>query len=99
MPTPPGWFPDPLGGFALRYWDGVRWTDRTAVPAGAVPERREPFGTIPYPAALIMLLGTAVSLIADKFIVNALVRYRWPIAVYVIIAAIIGYLPLVLGCR
>jgi len=99
MPTPPGWFPDPYGGVALRYWDGVRWTDRIAVPAGAVPQPREPFRTIPYQAAVIMLTATAVTLIADKFIVNALVRYRWPIAVYVVIAAVIGYLPLVLGCR
>ena len=98
-PTPPGWFPDPRGGIALRYWDGVRWTDRTAVPAGAVPRPPEPFRTIPVQAALIMLAATAVSLIADKYIVNALVRFRWPIAVYVVIAAVVGYLPLVLVCR
>lgn len=99
MPTPPGWFPDPQGGIALRYWDGVRWTERTAVPAGAVPRPQEPFRTIPFPAAVIMLVGTAAALIADKYIVNYLVRYRWPIAAYVAIAAIVGYLPLVLGCR
>lgn len=99
VPTPPGWFPDPHGGIALRYWDGVRWTDRTAVPAGVPPQQREPFHTIPTQAAVIMLAATAVSLIADKYIVNALVRFRWPIAVYVVIAAVIGYLPLVLMCR
>lgn len=99
MPTPPGWFPDPHGGIALRYWDGVRWTDRLAVPAGAVPQPREPFRTIPYQAAVMMLVATGVSLIADKYVVNFLVRYRWPIAAYVVIAAVVGYLPLVLGCR
>ena len=99
MPTPPGWFPDPHGGIALRYWDGVRWTDLTTLPAGALPHAREPFHTIPVQAAVIMLAATAVSLIADKFIVNALVRFRWPIAVYVVIAAVVGYLPLVLMCR
>ena len=99
MPTPPGWFPDPHGGIALRYWDGVRWTDLTTLPAGAPPHAREPFHTIPVQAAVIMLAATAVSLIADKFIVNALVRFRWPIAVYVVIAAVVGYLPLVLMCR
>lgn len=24
---PPGWYPDPAGQSALRYWDGVAWTD------------------------------------------------------------------------
>jgi len=99
MPTPPGWFPDPHGGVALRYWDGVRWTDRTAIPVGVAPQPREPFRTIPSQAAVIMLAATAVSLIADKYIVNFLVRYRWPIAAYVVIAAIVGYLPLVLTSR
>ncbi len=26
-PTPPGWFEDPTGRFAVRYWDGATWTD------------------------------------------------------------------------
>lgn len=27
---PPGWYPDPSSGTAWRWWDGGRWTERTA---------------------------------------------------------------------
>ena len=28
--APANWYPDPIGGpGTLRYWDGVRWTERT----------------------------------------------------------------------
>ncbi|HVF53464.1 MAG TPA: phospholipid scramblase-related protein [Actinomycetota bacterium] len=26
----PGWYPDPTGGFELRYWDGAGWTDHVS---------------------------------------------------------------------
>jgi hypothetical protein len=29
-PAPPGWFPDPANGCALRYFDGSAWTGYTA---------------------------------------------------------------------
>lgn len=29
-PVPPGWYPDPRGAQAQRFWDGMRWTDHTA---------------------------------------------------------------------
>ena len=32
-PPPPGWYPDP-GGSALRWWDGVGWTDARHAGAG-----------------------------------------------------------------
>ena len=40
--TPPAsgeaaWYPDPADPTALRYWDGERWTEHVAMPAG--PER------------------------------------------------------------
>ncbi len=25
---PPGWYPDPVGGVRLRWWDGTDWSDR-----------------------------------------------------------------------
>jgi Protein of unknown function (DUF2510) len=28
---PPGWYPDPAGGWALRWWDGTRWTEHLTV--------------------------------------------------------------------
>src|SRR4051812_4193806 len=36
VPTPgtygggPGWYPDPLGRFEHRYWDGARWTEHVS---------------------------------------------------------------------
>ncbi len=35
---PPGWYPDPAGGGAIRYWDGAGWTDQFG-PAGRAPVR------------------------------------------------------------
>jgi hypothetical protein len=37
---PPGWYPDPAGGWRLRWWDGARWTEHTAVAAPQPVKRR-----------------------------------------------------------
>jgi len=29
-PTPPSWYPDPLGRHELRYWDGSQWTEHVS---------------------------------------------------------------------
>jgi hypothetical protein len=37
-PSPPaGWYPDPSGEHASRYWDGATWTDQTTDAAPAAP--------------------------------------------------------------
>jgi hypothetical protein len=44
--TSSGWYPDPDGSRRLRFWDGERWTDHTAVPADAPPAGgRSPWAT------------------------------------------------------
>lgn len=43
----PGWYPDPAGAAALRYFDGAAWTVRVA-PMPAAPRRR--LGPAPAPA-------------------------------------------------
>lgn len=35
---PPGWHPDPHGQAALRWWDGLRWTEHVS-PAAPEPDR------------------------------------------------------------
>ena len=37
---PPGWYQDPSGFYQYRYWDGQRWTTRTAYPTN--PEQARP---------------------------------------------------------
>ncbi|MCU1365502.1 MAG: hypothetical protein JWN39_1141, partial [Ilumatobacteraceae bacterium] len=98
-PTPPGWFPDPWGAPAVRYWNGVHWTGNLAVAPWPVAPPKPAFPTLPISAAVIVLVATAASLTADKLIVRWLVRFHWPIAVYVVVAACIGYGPLVIAVR
>ncbi len=28
--TPPGWYPDPVGGHQFRYWDGRNWSEHVS---------------------------------------------------------------------
>ncbi|MCU1391752.1 MAG: hypothetical protein JWM34_180 [Ilumatobacteraceae bacterium] len=98
-PTPPpGWFADPWGGPALRFWDGVQWTAQSAAPVAPRPVT-PPYPSLPLRAAVIALIATAAALTADKFVVHWLLRYHWPVAVYVVVAAVVGYGPLVVTCR
>jgi hypothetical protein len=41
MSTSPGWYPDPAATDGQqRYWDGVAWTEHTAVPGSVQPRTR-----------------------------------------------------------
>jgi Protein of unknown function (DUF2510) len=39
LAVPPGWYPDPQGTHAFRFWDGHQWTNR--VEAGGVEQVAE----------------------------------------------------------
>jgi len=93
---PAGWFPDPYGSADLRFWDGEQWTQFRA--HAAAPER-EPFRTLPPIAAVTAIVVTIVSLTLSKYVVQWLEHYELPIPVYILIAGVIGYGPLVVCCR
>jgi len=43
---PAGWYPDPEGGQAERWWDGTKWTNRTSASSAAVPPPPPPGGWV-----------------------------------------------------
>jgi membrane protease YdiL (CAAX protease family) len=87
---PAGWYPDPWIEGGLRYWDGSGWT---ASAAAKVKPPKPPYPTLPIVVALGALVVLTASLVLSKFVLDLLVDERWPIAVYIVISASIGYLP------
>ena len=94
LPTPTGWFPDPWNNTAVRFWDGRAWTGHVAVPV----EAPQPHPTLPIRAAWGAVITLLVSLIASRYLLRAISGFEWPIAVYVAILAVIGYVPSLLWC-
>ncbi|MDH3754932.1 MAG: DUF2510 domain-containing protein [Acidimicrobiia bacterium] len=56
---PPGWYPDPLGGGRLRWWEGTDWTDEYRSPPTAT-ER-----DVAFRAASDVATGSAVPRVGD----------------------------------
>jgi membrane protease YdiL (CAAX protease family) len=83
----PGWYPDPWQPNGLRYWDGGQWTPNAALA------RKAPHPTLPFQVAIGALVSMAIPLVASRFILRGLVGQRWPIAVYVVVVAVIAYGP------
>jgi hypothetical protein len=65
----PGWYPNPQGGWGLRWWDGARWSDQVTAPT--TPPRKDPasqrlntaFG-VEVPCALLSFGAAWLSLFA-----------------------------------
>jgi CAAX protease family protein len=94
LPTPTGWFPDPWNESGVRFWDGRTWTGYAALPA-PVPT---PHPTLPIRAAWGAVITLLVSLTASRYLLQAIAGFEWPIAVYVVILAFVGYGPSLLWC-
>jgi uncharacterized protein len=94
LPTPTGWFPDPWNDTGVRYWDGRAWTGHAAI---RTPEQ-QPHPVLPIQAAWGAVITLLVSLVASRYLLEAISGYEWPIAVYVAILAIIGYVPALTWC-
>ncbi len=85
--APAGWYPDP-SGIGTRYFDGRAWA--APHPGFAEPDEHP---NLPLGAALGALLVLVVSLLGGKTFVDWLTRYDWPVIVYVVLLALIGYGP------
>ncbi len=92
----PGWYDDPWSPERLRWWDGTRWTPHaTPRPTRQSQLRppRPPHPALPLPLALATLATIVGSLVASRFLLRWLSDYEWPVVVYVAIAAVLGYGP------
>jgi membrane protease YdiL (CAAX protease family) len=85
--APAGWYPDP-SGVGERYFDGYDWVAHH--PGFAEPEEHP---SLPIGAALGALVVLVVSLLGGKTLVDWLLRYDWPVMIYVVILGVVGYGP------
>jgi uncharacterized protein len=73
------------------------------IPGTAVGAPRttpaHPMATLPLAAAVGAIVVLAVSLLGSKYVLDAVVDFRWPVAVYVAILAVVGYGPSLWWCR
>jgi membrane protease YdiL (CAAX protease family) len=92
---PAGWYPDPLGQGARRYFDGRGWTSHTAF---AAEPAAGPHPTLPLPAALGAIAVLTASLLAARLLTANIVRFDLPIVAYVAIAVTVAYGPSVWWC-
>lgn len=73
-------------------------TTPIGVPAGIGPTfefkpPRAPHPTLPLAAGLGALLVLTLSLLVSKYVLDLLVDFEWPVAVYVALLAVVGYGP------
>jgi membrane protease YdiL (CAAX protease family) len=85
--APAGWYPDPAGP-GERYFDGRRWAATRPRLAEA-----DPHPTLPLNAAVGALVVLVASLIVARAFVESLIGFDWPLLVYVVLLAVVGYGP------
>lgn len=80
--------PPPIPGTAV----GVA-PARRAIPPPPAPTTLSPNAAI---GAIVVLTA---SLLTSKYLLDAVIRFRWPVAVYVALLAVVGYGPSLWWCR
>jgi Protein of unknown function (DUF2510) len=59
--APPGWFADPTGLQAQRWWDGTQWGQQTRAARKSWPRRRQVLTVLGSLAALVIVIGGIAS--------------------------------------
>ena len=60
---------------------------------------REPHPTLPLPAAIGAIVVLTVSLLASKYLLDAVIGFDWPVVVYVTLLGVVGYGPSLVWVR
>jgi membrane protease YdiL (CAAX protease family) len=81
----------------VRYFDGRQWTHHTA-PTLEPAKDRGVHPVLPLQVAMGAVVVLIGSLIASRYLLEYLVRFEWPIAVYALIGSAVGYGPSVWWC-
>jgi len=94
--APAGWYPDPSGQPALRYYDGYRWTAalaRIAPPPPPPPPPVPEHPTLPFSVVVGAVAILAGSLVGSRVLLDALVQRHWPVPALMAISVVVGYGP------
>lgn len=94
--TGPGWYDDPWSVERLRWWDGRQWTPHAVprpTPTARLRPPKPPHPDLPISLAFATLATILGSLVASRFLLRSLAHLHWPIFVYAVIAAVLGYGP------
>lgn len=92
LPPPPG----PPVDTSVPYVPPPAWAAPTAGPSA---DPRPPHPTLPLSAALGAVVVLSLSLLVSKYVLDALVGFGWPVVVYVVLLACLGYGPSLVWCK
>jgi membrane protease YdiL (CAAX protease family) len=76
----------------------MQWTAHVARRAHASPPPRPPHPRRALALAVGPLAVILVSLVISRYVLDGLAHYRWPVAVYVALAGLLGYGPVLAFC-
>lgn len=68
-------------------------------PAPAFDPPKPPHPTLPIVAAAGALVVLTGSLLVSKYVLDALLRFEWPVVVYVALLGVVGYGPSLIWCK